>query len=148
MYWGISMKIPFAKNKGNRLTASAAKSGPALESKPKAEAVVSRRIPKGPFKVLTIPKSWSDSLHAAQAKTALRIKEAADKSRPAFEETVGRWRQHILTARSTWSRLTEDELLKCEGQVGKLMALIQKRYAIVRVEAHRQVKVFLEKLQG
>jgi len=78
----------------------------------------------------------------------LRIKEAADKSRPAFEETVGRWRQHILTARSTWSRLTEDELLKCEGQVGKLMALIQKRYAIVRVEAHRQVKVFLEKLQG
>jgi uncharacterized protein YjbJ (UPF0337 family) len=147
MYWGITMKLPFAKNKGNRLTTSAAKATLTGNSKPIAEAVAPRLPPKGPFKVLTIPKSWSDSLHSAQAKTALRIKEAADKSLPIIDEALGKWKQHILAAKSTWSRLTEDELLKCGGQVGKLVDLIQERYTIVREEAHRQAKAFFEKSQ-
>ncbi len=141
------MKMPFANNESGRFAPSAAKSTPARDSESKAEAVAPRRIPKGPFKVLTIPQSWSDSLHTAQAKTALRIREAAGRSRPVIDETLGKWKQHILTAKSTWSRLTEDELLKCAGQAGKLVALVQERYAIVRAEAHRQVKVFFEILQ-
>ncbi|MDO9631095.1 MAG: hypothetical protein Q7I92_04245 [Humidesulfovibrio sp.] len=141
------MEKVIAKDEDNRLALSAAKSSLTLDSKPQAEAVVSRRIPKGPFKVLTIPKSWSDSLHATQAKAALRIKGVADRRRPALDETLGKWKQHILSAKITWSRLTEDELLKCGGQVGKLVALVQERYAIVRAEAYRQVKVFIAKLQ-
>lgn len=141
------MKLPFTKNKGNHLRISGAKATLNGNSKPIADTVAPRLPPKGLFKMLTIPKSWSDSLHAAQAKTALRIKEAADKSRPALDETLGKWKQHILAAKSTWSRLTEDELLKCGGQVGKLVDLIQERYAVVRAEAHRQAKAFFEKRQ-
>lgn len=141
------MKMPFAKDKSNRFASSAVKASPSRDSEPQAVAVVPRHIPKGPFKVLTIPKSWSDSLHTAQAKAAFHIKDAAGRSLPAVDETLGKWKQHILTAKATWSRLTEDELLKCGGRVGELVALIQARYAIVREDAHRQVKAFLEKRQ-
>lgn len=141
------MKKFIAKSTSSLLVPSATETTTAWDPKPKAEDDTFRCVPKGPFKVLTIPKSWSDSLHAAQAKTASNIKEAADKSRLAVDETLGRWKQHIPTARTTWSRLTEDELLKCGGQVAKLAALIQERYAIVRAEAHRQIKVFVDKLK-
>jgi len=35
---------------------------PSLATREKFQA----RAPRGPFKILTIPQSWSDSLHAAQ----------------------------------------------------------------------------------
>ena len=98
--------------------------------------------------MLTIPKSWSDSLHRTQAKTAARLKDAADRGLPAVDEVLGKWKQHILTAKSTWSRLTEEELRKCGGQAGKLVDLLQERYAIVRAEARRQVKAFIDKRRG
>jgi uncharacterized protein YjbJ (UPF0337 family) len=145
MNWGMTMKMLFAKDNSNGLALSTVKATAPRASEPQDVAVVPRLAPKGPFKVLTIPKSWSDSLHTAQAKAARSMNDAAGRSLPAVEETLSKWKQHILTAKSTWSRLTDDELLKCDGQVGKLVALIQKRYAIVRGEAHRQVAAFFEK---
>lgn len=41
--------------------------------------------------------------------------------------------------------MTDDELLKVEGQEQKLAGLIQERYAISRDEAVAQVKAFVEK---
>lgn len=145
MYWEKIMDVPGSMFESNSLELSAAKAPPLRSSGQQAETAAPRPAPKGPFKVLTIPKSWSDSLHSAQAKAARSKNEAAGRSLPAAEETMGKWKQHIHTARITWSRLTEDELLKCGGQVGQLIALIQKRYAIVRAEAHRQVTAFFEK---
>lgn len=40
----------------------------------KREAAIAR-VPKGPFKILTIPQSWYDSLHAAPTAVADAGKE-------------------------------------------------------------------------
>ncbi|MGA6108942.1 CsbD family protein [Pseudomonas solani] len=57
----------------------------------------------------------------------------------------GMWKQQIGAAKIAWGNLTEDELLRTEGQTQRLAGLLQERYAISRDEADQQVKDFLEK---
>jgi uncharacterized protein YjbJ (UPF0337 family) len=66
-------------------------------------------------------------------------------SLPSADEIKGRWKQQVGAAKIAWGKLTEDELLKLEGQEQKLAGLVQERYAITRDEADRQVKSFFEK---
>lgn len=55
-----------------------------------------------------------------------------------------RWQRRIGAARIAWGRLTEDELLKTEGQVQKLAELIKERYGVTRDEAKEQVNSVLQ----
>lgn len=64
---------------------------------------------------------------------------------PSKDEIKGQWKQQIGAAKIAWGKLTDDELLKVEGQEQKLAGLIQERYAISRDEAVAQVKAFVEK---
>lgn len=64
---------------------------------------------------------------------------------PSVDELKGKWKQHLGAAKIAWGELTEDELLKSEGQQQKLIGLVQERYAITRDEADRQVKSFFGK---
>jgi len=66
-------------------------------------------------------------------------------SLPSADEVKGRWKQQVGAAKIAWGKLTEDELLKLEGQEQKLAGLVQERYAITRDEADRQVRSFVEK---
>lgn len=66
-------------------------------------------------------------------------------SLPSADEMKGKWKQQVGAAKIAWGKLTEDELLKLEGQEQKLAGLVQERYAITRDEADRQVKSFFEK---
>lgn len=56
-----------------------------------------------------------------------------------------KWQAQISSAKTTWSKLTEEELLNSDGHEHKLAGLIQGRYCITRDEANRQVKGFIEK---
>ncbi|WLQ16328.1 CsbD family protein [Hahella aquimaris] len=60
----------------------------------------------------------------------------------------GKWNQHVGAAKVAWGKLTEDEILKSEGNEQKLAGLVQERYAITRDEANEQVKGFLEKCKS
>lgn len=60
-------------------------------------------------------------------------------------QTKGKWEQYVGSAKIAWGKLTEDELLKSEGQAQKLEGLVQERYAFSRDEASRQVRDFLDK---
>jgi uncharacterized protein YjbJ (UPF0337 family) len=77
--------------------------------------------------------------------------DAADPSRartralPSATELKGRWKQHIGAAKIAWGKITEDELLQIEGHQQKLSGLIQRRYAITREEAVKQVRAFFSK---
>ena len=62
---------------------------------------------------------------------------------PTPEEVKGKWQQQVGAAKIVWGKLTEDELLKCEGQAQKLAGLIQERYSVTRDEADKQVKEYL-----
>lgn len=67
---------------------------------------------------------------------------------PTMDEIKGTWKQQVGEAKIAWGKLTEDELLKTEGQVQKLTGMVQERYAITREEAHKQVKSFFEKCKS
>jgi hypothetical protein len=69
-------------------------------------------------------------------------------SLPSDETLVARWNQHIDAARSAWSRLTEDELRRCQGDADALARLVRERYTLSRAAAERQVRVFLQSLQS
>ena len=55
------------------------------------------------------------------------------------------WKQQVGSAKVTWGKLTNDELLQSEGHADKLAGLVQERYAISLEEANNQVKQFIEK---
>lgn len=64
---------------------------------------------------------------------------------PSVNEIKGKWKQQVGAAKIAWGKLTEDELLKSEGQLQKLAGLVQERYSITRDEAEKQVKQFIAK---
>lgn len=55
-----------------------------------------------------------------------------------------KWKKHVDSARIVWSKLTEDELLKSDGEAEKLTSLVQERYALSREVAGRRVRSFLD----
>lgn len=67
---------------------------------------------------------------------------------PGMDRVKSKWQQQIGAAKLAWGKLTEDELLKAEGQEQKLAGLVQERYAVTRDEASKQVKRFLDKLNS
>ena len=69
-------------------------------------------------------------------------------SMPSVNEMKGKWKQQVGAAKIAWGKLTEDELLKSEGQHQKLAGLVQERYAITRDEAEKQVKQFIAKIKS
>jgi len=66
---------------------------------------------------------------------------------PSADELKGKWKQHVGSARSAWGKLTEDEILKSDGERERLTGLVEERYAVDRDEAKRQVNDFLDKLK-
>jgi uncharacterized protein YjbJ (UPF0337 family) len=55
----------------------------------------------------------------------------------------GKWQQQVGAAKVIWGKLTDDELLKSDGEHQKLAGLVQERYAITRATADEQVASFL-----
>ncbi len=53
-----------------------------------------------------------------------------------------KWKQHVGAAKLVWSKLSEEELLKTQGNEHKLASLVQERHAIARSDAYQQVNNF------
>lgn len=70
------------------------------------------------------------------------------QSSPVVDVIKAKWQKHVGAAKVVWGKLTDDELLQCEGQVDKLSGLVRERYAISRYEADNQVKNFLDKCKN
>lgn len=64
---------------------------------------------------------------------------------PSSDALKGKWQQQVGAAKIMWSKLTDDELLKLEGEEQKLAGLVQERYAVSRDEAARQARNFFAK---
>ena len=62
------------------------------------------------------------------------------------EDTLkGQWKQLVGEAKRQWGKLTDDDLLRAEGDVDKLAGSVQERYGVTREEAHDQIKTWHEK---
>jgi uncharacterized protein YjbJ (UPF0337 family) len=64
---------------------------------------------------------------------------------PSPDEIQGKWQQQVGSAKVIWGKLTDDEILKTEGQIQRLAGLVQERYGITRDAADAQVKEFFGK---
>jgi uncharacterized protein YjbJ (UPF0337 family) len=51
----------------------------------------------------------------------------------------GQFEQFVGAAKSQWGKLTDDDLMRAEGDVQKLRGVVQERYGVTREEAERQV---------
>lgn len=56
----------------------------------------------------------------------------------------GQWKQISGRAKASWGALTDDDLLRIEGDQQRLSGKIQERYGLTREEAEQQVERFLE----
>ncbi|GGY71988.1 hypothetical protein GCM10011613_16130 [Cellvibrio zantedeschiae] len=68
-----------------------------------------------------------------------------EHSLPSDSQVKAIWQEQIEKAKMVRGRLTEDDLLKSQGQIERLSGLVQERYAISRAEADKQVAAFLRK---
>lgn len=57
------------------------------------------------------------------------------------------WKDLKGRARVQWGKLTDDEVAQIQGNREQLEAAIQKRYAVTKAEAARQVEEWAQKLK-
>ena len=69
-------------------------------------------------------------------------------SLPSYDLIAGKWKQHAGAAKIAWGKLTDDEILKTEGQLQKLTGIVQERYAITKEVADKQVADFMASLKS
>jgi len=55
----------------------------------------------------------------------------------------GQWKQVKGRAKETWGKLTDDDLLRVEGNAERLAGIVQERYGITKDEAGKQIDQFL-----
>jgi uncharacterized protein YjbJ (UPF0337 family) len=85
-------------------------------------------------------KSSDKQADSKQQATKTQQQQAS----PTADRLEGKWDQFVGAAKSTWGKLTDDEILQSEGNSQKLAGLVQERYALSRDIADTQVKKFLE----
>lgn len=63
-----------------------------------------------------------------------------------WDQLEGQWQQVMGHAKSTWAKLTNDDLSNIAGKRDVLIGRIQVRYGLVKDEAEKQVDKWLEKI--
>ncbi len=57
----------------------------------------------------------------------------------------GKWKQLVGDVKTSWGKLTDDQMDQIAGNRDKLVGQIQENYGIAREEAEKQVKEFEKK---
>ena len=56
---------------------------------------------------------------------------------------AGRWKRLKGQAKENWGKLTDDDLMRAEGNRDQFIGRVQERYGLARDEAERQVDDWL-----
>ena len=64
-----------------------------------------------------------------------------------WTQIEGRWNQLKGDAKSTWGKLTDDDLTVIDGKREKLSGIIEERYGVMREDAEKQIDAFLARLK-
>ena len=65
-----------------------------------------------------------------------------------WDTVQGQWEQIKGDLRSTWAKLTDDDVSQVGAKKDKLVGLIQERYGIMKDEAERQVDDWAARLRA
>lgn len=63
-----------------------------------------------------------------------------------WDRIEGEWKQLTSHAKSTWAKLTDDDLKAAGAKKDALVGKIQERYGILRDDAEKQVDEWIAKL--
>jgi uncharacterized protein YjbJ (UPF0337 family) len=63
----------------------------------------------------------------------------------ANDTTSNKWKTMIGAAKEMWNKLTDQELIKSQGNEQELTSLVRRRYSVPQEKANQQVKKFLAK---
>ena len=61
------------------------------------------------------------------------------------DQAAGQWKQLKGKVKEQWGKLTDDDLMRLEGDQEQLAGRIQERYGVAKEEAERQVRDFRSK---
>ena len=85
---------------------------------------------------------------AARLTTKWKKNEQQLKLSSELRPDCWQMKQHAGAAKIMWGKLTDDEILKTEGQLEKLVGIVQEKYAISRDVADQQVDEFMKSLKS
>jgi uncharacterized protein YjbJ (UPF0337 family) len=60
----------------------------------------------------------------------------------------GSWRELRGKVKERWGKLTDDDVVKIEGHLDRLIGAVQKRYGYAREQAEREIDTFLEDVRS
>lgn len=63
-----------------------------------------------------------------------------------WTQIAGQWHQVTGQVKSTWAKLTDDDLENIAGKKDQLVGKLQERYGVLKEEAERQVDAWIAKL--
>ena len=64
-----------------------------------------------------------------------------------WNQIEGRWEQLKGHAKATWGKLTDDDLMRVNGQIENLVGVAMSRYDVDRGRAQRQVEEWAMSLE-
>ena len=64
-----------------------------------------------------------------------------------WNQIEGRWEQLKGHAKATWGKLTDDDLMRVNGQIENLVGVVMSRYDVERGRAQRQVEEWAMSLE-
>jgi uncharacterized protein YjbJ (UPF0337 family) len=63
-----------------------------------------------------------------------------------WNQIEGQWHQLLGHAKSTWGKLTDDDLKNIAGKRDQLIGKLQERYGVMKEDAEKQVSDWIEKV--
>jgi uncharacterized protein YjbJ (UPF0337 family) len=63
-----------------------------------------------------------------------------------WDQIEGQWHQVTGSLKSTWGKLTDDDVKNVAGKKDALVGKLQERYGLLKDEAEKQANEWLEKV--
>lgn len=60
----------------------------------------------------------------------------------------GKWKEIKGGVKETWGKLTDDDLAKVEGNLEKLLGILQQRYGYAKEQAEKEYNNFIARFKG
>jgi hypothetical protein len=96
-----------------------------------------------PFRPFPARVSGETSMRSSMGEDDV-VTRQMEPLQPELDKTKVKWKLQIVAARIAWAKLTEDELIKLDGDRRDLAMLIEERYSITQNAAEMQVTRFFQ----
>lgn len=101
--------------------------------------------PKPEFKEGTSQSIDKKNVEDMDSNNTQKVKQDLAANAHSIAASADRWKTKLSDACKRWTKLRQVELVASGGDSGKISDLIQKHYALSKLEADKQVHEFFDK---